>query len=190
MPRVPVERRHRTIVTSTAKPTGTQRSAVERTTAIQSSVTGSSSKGSVPLRQTADSGEGEELGSKKDKRVQRREKWLEKLSGVYTSRSIAEKRKKKVALFGVAADLQDIQGALEQTLTATDDNIPELVNDEAGQSGKKSVQAVPQKKKPVSQKARTKEGINEMLRLQSVMKHKAFKSNPLATIKTHLKNTL
>ncbi|KAJ3071993.1 hypothetical protein HDU98_004481 [Podochytrium sp. JEL0797] len=119
-----------------------------------------------------DSGNG-----KKEKRVARRDKWLEKMNGVYSARANADKRKKKKEVFGVAADLEDIQQILEA---------PEM---ETEQPAKEPV-AKPGKKKPVSQKARTKEGINEMLRMQNILTHKAFKSNPLATIRTHLKNTI
>ncbi|KAJ3028865.1 UNVERIFIED_CONTAM: hypothetical protein HDU68_000738 [Siphonaria sp. JEL0065] len=181
MPRVEVQRRSR----AHNKPTHTTKS-VKPSTSVSFAGLAHAAAATVPkpvptsTKPEQDPEEVDGLG-KKEKRVQRREKWLEKLSGVYSARSIADKKKKKKQLFGVAADLEDIQAAL-----AEDDLVaPELVNEQ-----QRPKQATAQKKKPVSQKARTKEGIQEMLRLQSVMGHKSFKSNPLATIRTHLKNTI
>ncbi|KAJ3289517.1 hypothetical protein HDU79_004005 [Rhizoclosmatium sp. JEL0117] len=187
MPRVEVQRRHR----AHSKPTtATKNSSTEATVSFAAlGQTGPSKPVSRPAGSTKAEDEDNGLG-KKEKRQLRHDKWLEKMNGVYSARAIADKKKKKKDVFGVAADLSDIQGALEQSMEA-----PELVDEAADgmdEDGTTRKEAAPkaEKKKPVSQKARNKEGINEMLRMQSIMGHKAFKSNPLATIKTHLKNTL
>ncbi|KAJ3236649.1 hypothetical protein HDU81_010613 [Chytriomyces hyalinus] len=128
-------------------------------------------------------------GSKKDKRVNRRELWLEKMGGLYSARSKADKKKQKRDLFGVAADLEDISTALDmETAAATVERSPTNV-DKSAEASQKAKTSVP-KKKAVSQSARRLEGVNEMLRLQSIIAHKSFKASPLDTIRTHLKNTI
>ncbi|KAI8608122.1 ribosome biogenesis protein SLX9-domain-containing protein [Chytriomyces sp. MP71] len=124
--------------------------------------------------------------SKKAKRTQRHEVWLEKMSGMYSARANADKRKKQKDLFGVAADLEGISMALDLETVRVEES-----QDEATTEGRKeAVSNVVEKKKPKSQSARRQESVNEMLRLQSIMAHRAFKQNPLETIRTHLKNTI
>ncbi|KAJ3411014.1 hypothetical protein HDV05_002922 [Chytridiales sp. JEL 0842] len=50
--------------------------------------------------------------------------------------------------------------------------------------------AKPGKQKPISQSARRQQGLEEILRLQNVLKHQSFKTNPMETIRAHVQNNL
>ncbi|KAI8920224.1 ribosome biogenesis protein SLX9-domain-containing protein [Powellomyces hirtus] len=125
--------------------------------------------------------------SKKTKRQQRHDKWMEKLGTVYKHPKKNTKPKPPTAL----------------DLTGMRDVLPSLDHDPTeptaqSQSHQRSTPITTTTKPtpasststPVSQKARRKAGVAEILRLQKVLAHPTFKQAPLRSIRRHLENNL
>ncbi|KAJ3213184.1 hypothetical protein HDU67_003199 [Dinochytrium kinnereticum] len=136
--------------------------------------------------------------SKRDKRDAKKGNWHDRLKTVYANQAIVAEKQKRVEKLGVAADLESIKLALgeagELGLEDSSLNEDEDAMEEDGSSARrvKIKQAVeqPKRSKPVKQTSRIKANIGEMSRFQKILQHGKFKDSPLATIQTHLKNTL
>ncbi|KAJ3299647.1 hypothetical protein HK104_007866 [Borealophlyctis nickersoniae] len=115
-------------------------------------------------------------GTKKDKRQQRHERWLQKLGSFYSA----------------AGNQQMKNDDLAVNLGSMRDVLPTTEELEAGSKSKGVGTGTANRHggKAVSQKARRKDAVNEIVRLQKVMAHPAFKNNPLAAIRQHLQNTI
>ncbi|KAL6608408.1 hypothetical protein LY90DRAFT_698090 [Neocallimastix californiae] len=99
---------------------------------------------------------------KKDRRRQRHENWLNKLNQAYS-----KKKKTKTQI------------SLNQIKDAIDIVHEDIVNaDNSGVAPK------------LSKNSRKNLAIQEMIRFQNILKLNEFKSNPMAAIQEHLKNTL
>ncbi|KAJ3048737.1 hypothetical protein HK097_010253 [Rhizophlyctis rosea] len=110
--------------------------------------------------------------SKRDKKQQRHERWLKKLGAYY-----APKPAKPTAF-----DVDTLKSVL---LTVNDPTESTLSSGSGKAQGN-----IGSGQKAVSQRARKKEAVNEIVRLQKILVHPSYKSNPLATIRQHLQNTL
>ncbi|KAI9009728.1 ribosome biogenesis protein SLX9-domain-containing protein [Gaertneriomyces semiglobifer] len=111
--------------------------------------------------------------NKKQKRQQRHERWLEKLGTVYSERK-GKKTKGGDPGKLIMDDIRDI--------------LPTVLAQPIATSS--ATTTTPSKPKPVSQSARRKTGVSEIVRLQKVLLHPTFRNNPIATIKRHLQNTI
>ncbi|KAI9207594.1 ribosome biogenesis protein SLX9-domain-containing protein [Polychytrium aggregatum] len=113
---------------------------------------------------------------KKSKRLQKQSSWLSKLQKA-TESSKATALKKHL-------DLSSIKSALG--------SVGLVGGSGAGISAAPAGAVAPGTASSFhkSQKNRKKTTVSEVTRLQSVLQHPAFKSNPLATIQQHIKNTM
>ncbi|KAJ3087271.1 hypothetical protein HK100_008422, partial [Physocladia obscura] len=119
---------------------------------------------------------------KKERRVLRRENWLQKMNGINSAWQVSNRKKKQKDLLGAVADMADLSGAI------IDAQLEGFSGDQITAVDTKTAKNT--KQKAVSQKSRRKESVNEMLRMQQIIGNRSFQANPLQTIKTHLKNTL
>ncbi|KAJ3045722.1 hypothetical protein HDV00_007848 [Rhizophlyctis rosea] len=112
----------------------------------------------------------ERAASKRERKQQRHDRWLKKLGSFY-----APKAPKPTAF-----DVNNLRSVLP-----TND-----ITSSLDASTQQSNSSTASQKKAVSQRARRKEAVSEIVRLQKVLGHPAFKSNPLATVRQHLQNTI
>ncbi|KAI8588423.1 ribosome biogenesis protein SLX9-domain-containing protein [Geranomyces variabilis] len=134
-------------------------------------------------------------GKKRDKRQQRHDRWMEKLGGVY-KKDGKKKKKQDVGSLNLET-LTDFLPSLaehrpfESIMGATQPSVNGLSPVAGGTTASDtSNRSKPKAKGPVSQSARRKAGVSEILRLQKVLRHPTFKSNPLATVRQHLENNM
>ncbi|KAJ3090737.1 hypothetical protein HK102_002832 [Quaeritorhiza haematococci] len=128
----------------------------------------------------------------REKRKLRRERWLEKLNASYggTSRS-PESKNKKSKKRNTDSEVMRLD-YIKAALPTLDFGLPGEEQQQKEQSSSKSSE----KQKPtnavkaVSQKSRRKANIGEIIRMQKILDHDAFKKNPLATIQQHVRNTM
>ncbi|KAJ3167288.1 hypothetical protein HDU88_002206 [Geranomyces variabilis] len=134
-------------------------------------------------------------GKKRDKRQQRHDRWMEKLGGVYKKDS-KKKKKQDVGSLNLEtltdflpslAEQRPFESIMGATQPSVDGLSPVAVRTTASDT---SNHLKPKAKGPVSQSARRKAGVSEILRLQEVLRHPTFKSNPLATVRQHLENNM
>ncbi|KAJ3096113.1 hypothetical protein HDU96_000880 [Phlyctochytrium bullatum] len=142
--------------------------------------------------------------SKREKRVEKKGSWMNKLTTAYTARTAAAEKQIRIAKGGVAADLDALKLALKEADVELNLGAPGKrkedpdVMDEDDAGSKRSTVAAgtaegatgKQKPKPVKQTSRIKNNVSEMIRFQKILQHKQFQARPLQTIQTHLKNTL
>ncbi|KAJ3016033.1 hypothetical protein HKX48_004251 [Thoreauomyces humboldtii] len=131
---------------------------------------------------------------KKDKRQQRHDRWMEKLGGLYTAKT---KKPKKVegslnleALKDILSSVSGEEPEKAHDVLPVSASAPKGKGDKAGKGKRKEKGKGLGPQVPVSQKARRKAGVSEIIRLQKVLQHPTFKSNPLQTIRQHLENSM
>ncbi|KNE66771.1 hypothetical protein AMAG_11265 [Allomyces macrogynus ATCC 38327] len=123
---------------------------------------------------------GKKTAPKKEKLVQKREQWMDKLRTTKKARNTPKLAGKP--LLSLATDLIH-----ELKLAKTADEIVAKMMADAPES-EPAGQAVPAKQ--LSRKARQKNVQAEAQRFQAVINHAAFQADPFATIQLHLQNTL
>ncbi|KAG2212237.1 hypothetical protein INT47_001596 [Mucor saturninus] len=125
--------------------------------------------------------------AKKDfKKKARHEAWLEKLDHSYALKKNQKKKenKKKNGLKVDLSGFNEILGSIEIKSKA------ELASQAThGKKLEVTKEAAIPSNKLRSKKAKKHAEMQEILRMQKVMQHNAFKDNPLATIHKHVQNT-
>ncbi|KAL9959241.1 hypothetical protein ACROYT_G036338 [Oculina patagonica] len=122
--------------------------------------------------------------NKKCKRKERHERFLQKL---HAGRLVEEKSKKakERAKTVVVGDMEPLLSALPTI------NIPELSTRSSKTADNSDGNEKPTRKKSkMSKKARQALQASEIAHFQQVLKHPAFKANPLAAISEHIKNAV
>ncbi|ORY93345.1 ribosome biogenesis protein SLX9-domain-containing protein [Syncephalastrum racemosum] len=110
------------------------------------------------------------IPSKDQKRKERHEAFMQKLSTTY-------KTKKKTKKGHLRADLSEFNDLLNNI-------VPD--EDSTRDQSKPNTSI---KSTPTSNKSRRKQELQEIVRFQKVMQLQAFKQNPLAAIRQHVQNT-
>ncbi|KAJ3184624.1 hypothetical protein HDU87_004027 [Geranomyces variabilis] len=134
-------------------------------------------------------------GKKKDKRQQRHDRWMEKLGGVY-KRDSKKQKKQDVGSLNLETLTDFLPSLVDQRPADLTNGLTQSSVDEISPGAAKTPASdhntlrKPKAKGPVSQSARRKAGVSEILRLQKVLRHPTFKSNPLATVRQHLENNM
>ncbi|KAJ3363108.1 hypothetical protein GGF31_001247 [Allomyces arbusculus] len=123
---------------------------------------------------------GKKTAPKKEKLVQKREQWMDKLRTTKKSRNAPKLAGKP--LLSLATDLIH-----ELKLAKTADEIVAKMMADAPEP-EPAGPAAPAKQ--LSRKARQKNVQAEAQRFQAVINHAAFRADPFATIQLHLQNTL
>ncbi|KAG2186138.1 hypothetical protein INT43_002576 [Umbelopsis isabellina] len=133
-----------------------------------------------------EAGEEEEEGlvSKRLKRKLRHDAWMQKLDQTYNK---LDKQKKKKNKNSLAVDLKDFGSILSQIHSTNQPGEPFVRGTASAPAPINPL--LNAKPKPTSKKARKAAEMQEILRFQNVLQHSAFKSNPIETIKQHVKNT-
>ncbi|KAJ2806286.1 hypothetical protein H4R20_001744 [Coemansia guatemalensis] len=119
--------------------------------------------------------------TKKEKRVQRHQRWVEKMNAA----QFAQRQQQK------ARDRQSDRSALIRGMSSMQSSLKEVqagIVAEVLSLGKEAKKA--ETGNVVSRKARNKAAIREEKRFGQVLRHPDFRANPLATIRQHLANTL
>ncbi|KAJ3354382.1 hypothetical protein GGF32_002590 [Allomyces javanicus] len=140
----------------------------------------STARASRPAAASTGNSIGKKTAPKKEKLVQKREQWMDKLRTTKKSRNAPKLAGKP--LLSLATDLIH-----ELKLAKTADEIVAKMMAEAPEP-EPAGQAVPAKQ--LSRKARQKNVQAEAQRFQAVINHAAFQADPFATIQLHLQNTL
>ncbi|KAI8047074.1 ribosome biogenesis protein SLX9-domain-containing protein [Gilbertella persicaria] len=126
----------------------------------------------------------QETLKKDEKKKKRHEEWLQKLDRSYVAKKKMQKKQDKktnlnVDLGGIGDILNDIQVKPKSEFASQATHEKKLENKQP---------AIPSNKIK-SKKAKKQAELQEMLRMQKVMQHGAFKQNPLDTIRQHVQNT-
>ncbi|KAI8378646.1 ribosome biogenesis protein SLX9-domain-containing protein [Choanephora cucurbitarum] len=124
---------------------------------------------------------------KDDKKKKRHENWLQKLDHAYAVKKKMQKKQNKsnnlkVNLENFSDALNDIQ-IKPKSLFASQATHGKKLKEPTQQEP-----AIPSNKIK-SKKAKKQAELQEILRMQKVMQHGAFKQNPLDTIRQHVQNT-
>ncbi|KAI9090045.1 ribosome biogenesis protein SLX9-domain-containing protein [Phlyctochytrium arcticum] len=113
--------------------------------------------------------EDQSLLKKKEKRQLRHDRWMQKLETMYTPKC-GKSKKKNVGALSLDSIFETLPSPETEKKTKTPIHFD-------------------QRPKAISQSARRKAGVQEILRLQKVITHPTFRSNPLGTIRQHLENS-
>ncbi|KAI9473871.1 MAG: ribosome biogenesis protein SLX9-domain-containing protein [Benjaminiella poitrasii] len=129
----------------------------------------------------------QEVAKKDNKKKARHEAWLEKLDHAYTVKKKQQKKENKKKN-GLKTDLSSFNDILDDIEIKPKSELASKAT-----HAKKLEQSVKQAAIPSnkikSKKAKKQAEMQEILRMQKVMQHNAFKQNPLATIRQHIENT-
>ncbi|KAI7904702.1 ribosome biogenesis protein SLX9-domain-containing protein [Cokeromyces recurvatus] len=129
----------------------------------------------------------QEVAKKDQKKKARHEAWLEKLDHAYNVKKKLQKKENKKKN-GLKTDLSSIHDILNDIEIK-----PKSELESKATHAKKLEQPIKQAAIPSnkirSKKAKKQAEMQEILRMQKVMQHSAFKQNPLATIRQHIENT-
>ncbi|PIA15748.1 hypothetical protein COEREDRAFT_8991 [Coemansia reversa NRRL 1564] len=124
--------------------------------------------------------------NKKEKRVRRHQKWVEKMNAVQFAKRQQQKTKDRQSnRSALIRGMNSIQSSLREVqaeIIAKDVLAPEKDTTKTRKSSDTG--------KIISRKARNKAAIKEEKRFGQVLLHPDFRANPLATIQKHLANTL
>lgn len=126
--------------------------------------------------------------SKKEKRVERHKKWMDKIN-------VAQTQKKKEQLqqgrsTNKSALIRGMGGLQESLREAQAEIMAQHLLSLEKKPEKQQQKPTNRQNAPKSRKARGKAAIKEEKRFGQILKHPAFQTNPLATIRQHLANTL
>ncbi|KAJ2881355.1 hypothetical protein H4R27_004140 [Coemansia aciculifera] len=133
-----------------------------------------------------------QLKSKRAKRADRHQKWMDKIGAAQTKQKLEQRQQGRQTnpsalirgMSGMKASLKEVQAELiAQHLLSLNSKGPTTnVNRPSTTSNASHL--------PKSRKARDKAAIKEEKRFGQILLHPAFQANPLATIRQHLANTL
>ncbi|XP_071942510.1 uncharacterized protein [Antedon mediterranea] len=124
--------------------------------------------------------DGQQL-KKKDKMKIRHDKWLEKIETVKSNKKKKSEAKKR-ANTAIVGDLQPLTEALPE--------LTEILKITKRTNAEKHADSLKKKSGTWKAKDRQKHVMNELAKYKQVLNHTSFKSNALATINEHLKNTI
>lgn len=136
--------------------------------------------------------EEEEVGvntmKKKDKRAQRHERWMQRMQSVYQKKS---KKKSKAARSPALFNLGDIKAGIDSIFDdVQQDTESAAVSNTAGglppASASSKYKEDPKSAPSKSLKAKRRNGVQEIARMQQVLQDSSFRANPLLAIKQHV----
>ncbi|KAJ2037922.1 hypothetical protein H4S03_002661 [Coemansia sp. S3946] len=131
-----------------------------------------------------------QLKSKRAKRADRHQKWMDKIGAAQTKQKLEQRQQGRQTnpsalirgMSGMKTSLKEVQAELiAQHLLSLNSKGP-TTNRPATSNNASHL--------PKSRKARDKAAIKEEKRFGQILLHPAFQANPLATIRQHLANTL
>ncbi|KAI8984313.1 ribosome biogenesis protein SLX9-domain-containing protein [Mycotypha africana] len=124
---------------------------------------------------------------KEEKKKARHEAWLEKLDHSYAVRKKMQKKENQKKT-GLKVDLSGFGELLDEIQVRPKSEVESKATHEAKLHQSTKIPAIPSNQIKSKKKKKQAE-LQEILRMQKVMQHGAFKQNPLATIRQHVQNT-
>ncbi|KAJ2068371.1 hypothetical protein GGH13_004946 [Coemansia sp. S155-1] len=131
-----------------------------------------------------------QLKSKRAKRADRHQKWMDKIGAAQTKQKLEQRQQGRQTnpsalirgMSGMKTSLKEVQAELIAQHLLSLNNMGPTTNRPATTNNASHL--------PKSRKARDKAAIKEEKRFGQILLHPAFQANPLATIRQHLANTL
>ncbi|KAI8645934.1 ribosome biogenesis protein SLX9-domain-containing protein [Parasitella parasitica] len=128
-----------------------------------------------------------EIAKKDYKKKARHEAWLEKLDRSYAVKKKLQKKENRKK-DGLKTDLSGFQDVLSSIQIKSKQELESQATHSKKLAALAKEAAIPSNKIK-SKKSKKQAEMQEILRMQKVMQHNAFKENPLATIRQHVQNT-